>query len=99
MASRSGKLTRWRQALTREWLRLLMASMCIAVLVSALVVMVSSAEPGWRTNLWDALKEEPWVFGSLLVLGIAGTLLPIAGAIVKIVAYEQRNKEQTTQGE
>ena len=99
MVPSSGKGVRWRQLLAREWLRLFMGCLCVAVLVSGLVVMVSSAKTGWLTDFLEALQNNPLLFGSLLFLGIVGALLPIAAAIIKIVSYERRNKKRTVPGD
>ena len=89
---------RWGQVLKREWQRLFIAFVCIAVLISGLVVMTLSAEPGWLTDFVQALKKQPWIFVSMLVLAAVGALLPIAAAITWIVTQEKRIKDRNTAG-
>jgi hypothetical protein len=96
--SSSGKIDHLRQLLAREWLRLFVGCVCVAVLASGLVVMVSSAEAGWLTTFTKALKNNPWLFGSLLTLGLAGAVLPIVAVSIRIWAYRRRNRKQTAQG-
>lgn len=48
---------RWGQVLKREWPRAFVAFVCIAMLISGLVVMTLSAEPGWLASFVQALKN------------------------------------------
>lgn len=98
MVSSSGKGVGWRQLLAREWQRLIMGFLCVAVLAAGLVVMASSAKAGWLTAFFEALKDNPLLFGGLLFLGVVGAVLPIVAAVIKIVSYERRNKKRTAQG-